>query len=154
MQAKGFDERQQNAIKVTRVIDGCEPIEFRALFNRWIEKPDTNKNGVRSYTTNTKIAKTVQTKFDASVLHSNPTMASDLQMVDDGKGFKEIWYVQNFDLHKLDESKYGEFHSGDCYLIHYKYFVNFTEKHILYYWIVNLFFMNYFVFKSCLLNMN
>jgi hypothetical protein len=124
------------------VIDGSEPVEFRALFNRWTEKSDTNKNVVRSFTMNnsanstTKIAKTVQTKFDASVLHSNPAIASDLQMVDDGKGFKEIWYVQNFELHKLDETKYGEFHSGDCYLIHYKYFVNLSEKHILYYWIV------------------
>lgn len=57
-------------------------------------------------------------------------------MIDDAKGTKEIWYVQNFDIHQLDETKYGEFHSGDCYIIHYKYTLEKTEKHILYYWIV------------------
>lgn len=56
-------------------------------------------------------------------------------MVDDGKGVKQIWYVQNFDIQKLEETKFGEFHSGDCYIVHYKYMLNNCEKHILYYWI-------------------
>ena len=135
MQAKGFDERQQNLIKVTRVIDGCEPVEFKALFNRWPENNETKGLG-RTYNINT-IAKTIQAKFDSSVLHTNHQLAAESQMVDDGKGFKQIYYVQNFDIHKLDESKYGEFYSGDCYIVHYKYSVNQQEKHILYYWIVS-----------------
>ena len=71
-------------------------------------------------------------------MYSYPQISSDLQMVDDGKGFKEIWFVQNYDIHKLNDSKYGEFHSADCYIIHYKYYVNLIEKNILYYWIVIL----------------
>jgi hypothetical protein len=134
LQAKGFDERQQSLIKVTRVIDGGEPVEFKALFNRWPEQNETKGLG-RTYNINT-VAKVVQTKFDASTLHSNHQLAAESQMVDDGKGFKEIWYIKNFNCEKLEESNFGEFHSGDCYIIHYKYVVNNAEKHILYYWIV------------------
>ena len=142
MQAKGFDERQQSLIKVTRVIDGCEPVEFKSLFNRWPEPNETKGLG-RTFSVNT-LAKTVATKFDASVMHSNHQLAAESQMVDDGKGFKEIWYIKNFNIELLDESKHGEFHSGDCYIIHYKYMLNNTEKHILYYWIVIIIVLPFF----------
>ena len=35
-------------------------------------------------------AKTVQTKFDASTLHSNTALAAETQMVDDGSGKTEV----------------------------------------------------------------
>lgn len=38
------------------------------------------------------IAKTVQTKFDASTLHSNTALAAQTQMVDDGTGSTEVNY--------------------------------------------------------------
>ena len=135
LQAKGFDEKLQNSIKVTRVIEGAEPAEFRALFNRWSDNNETKGMG-RTYSQNS-VAKTLPTKFDASTLHKNHQIAADSQMVDDGRGFKEVWYVQKFDIYKMDESRYGEFHSGDCYIVHYKYMVEEKEKHILYYWIVS-----------------
>lgn len=137
LQAKGYDEKQQNAIKVTRVIDGGEPIEFKALFNQWPELNESKGLG-RTFCVNS-IAKTLQSKFDASVLHSNHQIAAESQMVDDGKGFKQIWFVSNFNIHELDPSKYSEFHTGDCYIIHYKYKLDNIEKHILYYWIVSEF---------------
>jgi hypothetical protein len=120
---------------VTRVIDGCEPVEFKALFNRWNEPNETKGLG-RAYNINTIAKTTAQAKFDVSVLHTNHHIAAETQMVDDGKGFKEIWRVQNFDIHKLPENKYGEFHNGDCYIIHYRYNYENRERHILYYWIV------------------
>lgn len=160
LQAKGFDEKQQNSIKVTRVIEGGEPVEFRALFNRWCDSNELkaiNGSGVNSGggggggsvgvglgvggnsgKTLNSIAKTVQTKFDAELLHSNPQLAAESQLVDDARGTKQIWFVHNFDIHKLNEAKFGEFHSGDCYIVHYRYNVNKTEKDILYYWIVSL----------------
>jgi hypothetical protein len=154
LQAKGFDERQQNSIKVTRVLDGAEPVEFKALFNRWPDVPFDSKNSnsnslnagsngngsngtVRSHNINS-VAKTITTYFDASLLHTNTQLASESQMVDDGRGFKEIWFVQNFEIQKLAEAKHGEFYSGDCYIIHYHYKVKNSDKHILYYWIVSL----------------
>jgi len=44
------------------------------------------------------IAKVVQTKFDARTLHERPAVAAQSRMVDDGKGAKEIFRVDNFDL--------------------------------------------------------
>jgi len=41
---------------------------------------------------------TVQTKFDAKVLHEQPQLAAESGMVDDGKGAKEIFRVDRFDL--------------------------------------------------------
>ncbi|CAF0715415.1 unnamed protein product [Brachionus calyciflorus] len=133
LQAKGYDEKQQSAIKVTRVIDGSEPVEFKALFNRWPEPYDT-KSLSRTFSINS-LAKNVHSKFDAFVLHSNHQLASESQMVDDGKGTKEIWYIHNSDIHKLDVSQYSEFHTSDCYIILYTYKLLNLEKHILYYWI-------------------
>jgi hypothetical protein len=79
----------------------------------------------------------VQTYFDAALMHANPQLAAESQMLDDGKAFKEIWAAHGFDLHRLADSRYGEFRSGDCYIVHYKYKVNGAERHIIYYWIVS-----------------
>lgn len=43
----------------------------------------------KTYNVNTT-AKVSQIKFDASYLHSNHQIASDSQMVDDGKGIKQV----------------------------------------------------------------
>ena len=152
LQAKGYDERQQSAIKVARVIDGCEPVEFRALFNRWPE-PNEQKGLGRSHSASS-IAKTAQARFDASILHSNHQLAAESQMFDDGKGLKEIWFIQNFNLHKMNETKHGEFHSGDCYIVHYQYKLNNVDKHILYYWIVRLRFFQFIFPRLLLFNFN
>ena len=40
----------------------------------------------------------MQTKFDAQTLHDKPAMAASSRMVDDGKGAKEVFRVDNFDL--------------------------------------------------------
>jgi hypothetical protein len=45
LKAKGFDEKLQRAIKVTRVVDGAEPTEFKALFNRWVNQNDQKRLG-------------------------------------------------------------------------------------------------------------
>lgn len=44
------------------------------------------------------LVQTVQTKFDAKLLHDQPKLAAESGMVDDGKGAKEIFRVDRFDL--------------------------------------------------------
>ena len=134
MQAKGYDEKQQNSIKITRVIDGCEPVEFRALFNRWSDSNEQKGLG-KAHSIN-KIAKTVTTNFDAGLLHTNHKLAAESQMIDAGNGFKQIWYIKNFDIHELNEQSYGKFQNKCCYIIHYAYQLGYSKKNILYYWIV------------------
>lgn len=73
-------------------------------------------------------------------MHANPQLAADSQMLDDGKGHKEIWIAQKTDIMKLNEkeARFGHFYTAECYIIHYSYKVNSVEKHILYYWIVRI----------------
>ena len=135
MQAKGCDERQQNSLKITRVIDGCEPVEFRALFNRW---SDVNEQkGLGKIHSINKIAKTVTANFDASILHSNHKLAAESQMIDDGSGTRQIWLVKDFEIYELDEASFGKFYSRNCYIVRYTYELENTQKHMLYYWIVS-----------------
>lgn len=125
LQAKGFDERQQSHIKVTRVIDGGEPNDFKALFNRWSDNTDS-KPTATSCTTTITSPKVAQIKLDTNVD----------KMVDDGKSFAQVWYIKDdSEFEKLPTAAFGTFHSSECYIIHYKYSVNSIEKHILYYWI-------------------
>ena len=53
---------------------------------------------------------------------------------DDGKGTKEIFRVQNFDLVPLDEGVYGKFFGGDSYVIKYSYEKGGGLGHIIYFW--------------------
>jgi len=53
------------------------------------------------------LAKTVQTKFDASTLHGNQALAAETQMVDDGSGTTQVCeyisvhiYISSFVLGK------------------------------------------------------
>jgi hypothetical protein len=86
--------------------------------------------------TASKIAKVVQTKFDASTLHENPKAAAKAGMVDDGTGKKEVYRIIDKELSPVPHSEHGKFYSGDCYVINYAYTAGGTEKNIIYYWLV------------------
>ncbi|RUS90547.1 hypothetical protein EGW08_001724, partial [Elysia chlorotica] len=116
--------------KVTRVVEGAEPTDFKCLFRDWPQPPPPGRVYTRS-----RIAKTVQTKFDAATLHSNASLAAETQMVDDGSGKVEIWRVENFQLVPLENIHYGEFYGGDCYVILYTYSVHGRDQFIIYYWL-------------------
>jgi hypothetical protein len=155
LQARGFTEKQQNSIKVTRVSEDGEPTEFKVLFNKWHDANEV-KTGFGQVYINNKIAKIGQTHFDPSKLHNNSLTTLDpfnenKLSPDDGKnGIKKVWFINKFDIHELDEKKYGEFHTGDCYIVEYTYKMNNCEKTILYYWIVRISF--YYFLKSFLRN--
>ncbi|XP_033728883.1 villin-1-like isoform X2 [Pecten maximus] len=114
--------------QVTTTSQGAEPVEFQWLFSNW---PQPKSSG-KTYNRN-KIAKTVQTKFDASTLHSNPQLAAETQMVDDGSGRVEVWRVENENLVPLQKKYWGEFFGGDSYVIQYTYHSG-GERNIIYYW--------------------
>ncbi|GFR78130.1 villin-1, partial [Elysia marginata] len=116
--------------KVTRVVEGAEPADFKCLFRDWPQPPPPGRVYTRS-----RIAKTVQTKFDAATLHSNASLAAETQMVDDGSGKVEIWRVENFKLVPLEKIHYGEFYGGDCYVIMYTYSIHGRDQYIIYYWL-------------------
>ena len=84
------------------MIDGGEPSEFKSLFKNWRDKDATTK-----LTFSRRISMTtVQTKFDAQVLHQNPQMASESGMVDDGQSAKEMKRFDNFYFVQVSEEDY------------------------------------------------
>ncbi|CAG0917901.1 unnamed protein product [Notodromas monacha] len=133
--AQGFIRKKgyHVATPVTRVIDGGEPLEFKALFATWRDKDETN--GFTPLKPKSRVAKTVQTKFDAGLLHENPVLSAETQMVDDGTGQKEVWRIERFSMVSVDPEHQGLFYSGDCYIVLYAYSTGATDHFILYYWL-------------------
>ena len=123
---KGYPEHT----RVTRVIDGGEPIEFKNLFRSW--KDCSQTNGLGTIHNVGSIAKVIPENFDPSVLHENHSIAAQTQMVDDGKGDKQVFRIKDFDAVQLDKQDVGKFYSGDCYITIYKYGFN---SAIIYFWI-------------------
>ena len=66
--------------KVTRVIDGGEPVEFKSLFRQWKDENVTDISDFSSLPTINahKISIIQQSKFDAESLHHHPEMVSFL----------------------------------------------------------------------------
>lgn len=132
--AQGFIKKKgyPSYTNVTRVIDGGESSEFKSLFRSWRDR--NQQVGLGRQNSASKIAKTVQTKFDAMTLHENRALAAQTQMVDDGSGKKEVWRVENFELVPVEAKNYGKFYGGDCYVILYTYGTGGTENYLIYYW--------------------
>lgn len=105
---------------------------FKDFFFNWLDKDETT-GPTKAYTIGS-IAKVEQIPFDAASLHSNKAMAAQHCMVDDGSGTVQIWRVEGKDKVAVDQSKYGQFFGGDCYLILYSYDTDGREKHIIYMW--------------------
>ncbi len=53
---------------------------------------------------------------------------------DDGTGELKIWRVENFELQEVDPELYGQFYSGDCYVLLYTYSDD-SGKQIIYFWL-------------------
>ncbi|XP_078324668.1 advillin-like isoform X2 [Crassostrea virginica] len=129
--ALGFIKKKNlpTSTNVTRVVEGGEPSDFKCLFRDWPQPPITGKVYSRN-----RVAKTIQTKFDASTLHSNQQLAAETQMFDDGSGRVEVWRVKDFDLEPISAKYMGQFFAGDCYVIQYTYKVGGKDNHVIYYW--------------------
>lgn len=133
--AQGFIKKKgyPHCTQVARVVEGGEPTEFKCLFRSWNESDRPIIAG-KAHSAS-KIAKTVQTKFDACTLQSNPSLAAQMQVVDDGTGKKEVFRVKNLDLVSVDLREHGRFFSSCCYVIAYIYESSNREECIIYSWL-------------------
>ncbi|KAL1124642.1 hypothetical protein AAG570_001266, partial [Ranatra chinensis] len=136
--AHGFVSKKNYVLTthVTRVLDGGEPAEFRALFSSWRDKDSTNvlTKSASSKLSNASL-KVVPQKLDAGALHEMPHVAAKEQLIDDGSGIKSVWRVLKTELVPVPASTHGIFYSGDCYIIKYEYVVQTKKRYILYYWL-------------------
>ena len=48
--------------------------------------------------------------------------------------FNQVWRIEDNVLQSVDNKWLGHFYGGDCYLILYKYEVNYRRHYILYVW--------------------
>jgi hypothetical protein len=84
-----------------------------------------------------KITSTINTTFDAAILHDQPKLAAESQLVDNGTGERTVWRIEKFQLVPVPEELQGVFFSGDCYVVKYKYSAGGSEKCLIYYWLVS-----------------
>ncbi|XP_022911438.2 advillin isoform X2 [Onthophagus taurus] len=132
--ARGFVKKKKyaNETSVTRVVDGAEPKEFKMLFVSWRQK-DSQKAKIITNGAQKNNQKIAITKFDAVLMHERPSLAAETQLLDDGTGTSRIWKIRKNDSVEIGKEKFGNFFSGDCYLIWYSYQSQ-GQKHILYTW--------------------
>ncbi|MBN3303444.1 AVIL protein, partial [Amia calva] len=117
---------------VEAMSDGAESALFTQLFPSWSSRDQSQGMG-RVYNVG-KVAKVSQDKFDASLMHSQPDVAAQERMVDDGTGEVQVWRIENLELVLVDRKWHGFFYGGDCYLILYSYEVNRRKNYLLYIW--------------------
>lgn len=104
---------------ITRVVEGGETPLFKANFAEWKEanapKPGSflNKPGGN-------VAKVEQKKVDVAALHAKKKREEE-SLPDDGSGKLDIFRVENFKLAPWPKEQYGQFYSGDSYVMLYAY---------------------------------
>ncbi|XP_057560679.1 villin-like protein isoform X2 [Hippopotamus amphibius kiboko] len=121
--AKGYP----SYTSVEVVDDGAESAAFKQLFRSWSGEQRKNKN-LRG------LGKLLQVKLDVGRLHSQPELAAQLRMVDDGSGKVEVWYIQGLRRQPVDPKHPGQLYAGNCYLVLYTYQKMGLIQYILYLW--------------------
>ena len=76
----------------------------------------------------------VKEKFDVAAMQECGKRKPQV-LVDDGTGKVEIWRIENFEPQPVNPELYGQFYSGDCYIILYTYLQKNKKKYILYFWL-------------------
>ncbi|XP_036287697.1 villin-like protein [Pipistrellus kuhlii] len=122
LQAKGYP----TYTNVEVLHQGEESAAFKQLFRTWSAEPK-NKNLEL-------IRKLNQVKLDVVQLHSQPELAAQLRMVDDGSGKVEVWGIQDLGRQPVDPKLHGQFCAGSCYLVLYTYQRMGHIQYILYLW--------------------
>ena len=115
--------------KITKVIEGSELIQFKTLFKTWSEVEKISVDYSRGYVG--RVAKVVENKVDNKSVKDNHKLSAETQLVDDGNGEKECFYIDNNQLLRLKDQDVGRFHKQNCYVILYKYN---SDKSLIYYW--------------------
>ncbi|XP_072858928.2 villin-like protein [Pogona vitticeps] len=129
IQAKGYPA----TTNVEVINDGAESAMFKHLFQKWVEKDETQGLG-KTHNVG-KIAKVEQVQFDVTQLHARPELAAEQRMVDDASGKVEVWRIENLEMAPVNPRTYGQFYGGDCYLVLYTYMMSGRPHYIIYMWL-------------------
>ena len=114
--------------QVTSVIEKGEPAEFKAYFYQW--NPPRLPSHFKQ---ESNVAKTPEQK-EIDVARLLIQSKTDELPVDDGSGKVEMWRIENFQKVAVEEDKFGQFFSGDSYIVLYTYKPKNREEYMLYFW--------------------
>ncbi|KYQ96706.1 villin [Tieghemostelium lacteum] len=118
---------------VHREFPGSEQVLFKERFPDWGGSlPIVVQSSGQTAGVNTAASKK-QEKIDISSMH-RPRIDKEEVMIDDGTGKVQIWRVEEFQKVAIDPSNYGQFYSGDSYLILYTYFFKNKDNYLIYFW--------------------
>eukprot|EP01099_Mayorella_cantabrigiensis_P000414 TRINITY_DN1191_c0_g1_i1.p1 TRINITY_DN1191_c0_g1~~TRINITY_DN1191_c0_g1_i1.p1 ORF type:complete len:857 (-),score=275.17 TRINITY_DN1191_c0_g1_i1:59-2320(-) len=127
---------------ISRCVEGAETPLFKSKFQVWKEPPQ--KAGMPSqekgpgYRTETAVESARKAaNVDIGALTRSTSQAEKL--VDDGSGDLKVWRIQNFKMVDVPKPTYGQFFSGDSYVLLYSYGGNPKAgkehfNHIIYFW--------------------
>nr|XP_040145944.1 villin-like protein isoform X2 [Ictidomys tridecemlineatus] len=122
IQAKGYP----TYTNVEVVNEGAESAAFKQLFRTWTRELGRKKLDRKG--------RSIQVKLDVGKLHSQPELAAQLRMVDDGSGKVEMWCIQDSRRQPVDSKRHGQLCSSNCYLVLYTYQKLGRIQYILYSW--------------------
>ncbi|KJE93069.1 villin [Capsaspora owczarzaki ATCC 30864] len=117
--------------QVTKVNESGETPLFKANFAVWPEAAagttpqGSNRSNIARVDPNKKV--------DVKGMHSQAAREREAA-VDDGSGKLQIWRIENFEKVAIPQAEYGQFYSGDSYILLYTYLKNSKECYIIYYW--------------------
>eukprot|EP01132_Coremiostelium_polycephalum_P001564 gene1564-1983_t len=132
MAAEMFSQRTfWTAPAVHREFPGSEQVLFKERFPDWggslpimVQQAPVGVNTASSKK---------QEKIDVGSM-LRPKAEKEEVMIDDGSGKVTIWRIEEFQKVPLDPSTYGQFYSGDSYLILYTYFFKNKDNYLIYFW--------------------
>ncbi|XP_027624270.1 villin-like protein isoform X1 [Tupaia chinensis] len=107
--------------------DGAESVAFKQLFQTWFQKPSRHRKLGG-------LGKLTRAKPDVGKLHSQPELAAQLRMVDDGSGKVEVWCIQDSCRQPVEPKHYGQLCANNCYLVLYTYQWLGRVQSLLYLW--------------------
>jgi len=109
---------------ITRVAESAETPQFKANFAQWdvpkVVAVDEHKKPK------------AEVAADTSELYKRRAREEEKMASTDGK--VEVWRIENMDKKPLPKEQYGEFFTGDSYIVQFSYKVNGKDKYILYFW--------------------
>ncbi|XP_007451478.1 PREDICTED: villin-1 [Lipotes vexillifer] len=112
--------------------DGAESAIFQQLFQKWTVP--SRASGLGKTHAVGSVARVEQVKFDATSMHTQPQVAAQQKMVDDGSGEVQVWRIEDLELVPVDSKWLGHFYGGDCYLLLYTYLIGEKKHYLLYIW--------------------
>lgn len=106
---------------ISRLIETGETPVFKNIFSKWDRVGAEPARPTKTVPqVGASVAKVVaEEKVDVTSLYTRKREAQ--HMVDDGTGALQVWRVENFKKVEVPKEQYGQFYSGDSYVMLYTY---------------------------------